>query len=297
MPLDPEIQSFYRSCGAVTDPGRYRGFLDRLPRGIEELCNVVQGLVLHLHWARSYGVVSPERRQSDAQLRTLASMLERVMELDGRPLGEARPPELRLVGVCRHFALLLCAILRHQGVPARARCGFAAYFSPGEFVDHWVCEHWDAGRGVWVRTDAQLDALQRASLEPPFDPLDVPSDQFLVAGRAWQLCQSGDADPAKFGIFDMQGLWFIRGNLLRDLAALNRVELLPWDCWGLMLQLGEKDESTVEVLELLDRVAALTQKSDEAFDELRDVYSSEPTLAVPASVTNYQTGAQEQVGV
>jgi hypothetical protein len=32
------------------------------------------------------------------------------------------------VGVCRHFTLLHVAMLRTQGIPARARCGFGAYF-------------------------------------------------------------------------------------------------------------------------------------------------------------------------
>lgn len=42
------------------------------------------------------------------------------------------------------------------------------------------------------------------------------------------------ADPNDFGIFDMRGLWFVWGNLVRDIAALNRMELLlPWDSWGL----------------------------------------------------------------
>lgn len=67
-----------------------------------------------------------------------------------------------------------------------------------------------------------------------FDPLDLPPGQFVPASRAWQMCRSGEADAEKFGIFDMHGLWFIRCNLLRELAALNDAEMLPWDVWGLM---------------------------------------------------------------
>ena len=47
-----------------------------------------------------------------------------------------------------------------------------------------------------------------------------------------QLCRAGQANPDLFGVFDMHGMWFIRGNVVRDLAALNKVELLPWDCWA-----------------------------------------------------------------
>ena len=71
------------------------------------------------------------------------------------------------------------------------------------------------------------------------------------------MCRSCQADPDKFGIFDMHGLWFIRGNLVRDLLALNKIELLPWDGWGLT----SKDEQDIspDDLALLDRIADLTR--------------------------------------
>lgn len=295
MEADPGLQAFYAQPGPLTNPGPYRPLLDDLPRDVEELCAIVQGLVLHMHWAPAYGVTLSEERRRDAQARTFRAILARILQLDSRPLGEPRPPEARFVGTCRDFSLLLCATLRQQGVPARARCGFAAYFSPGKFEDHWVCEYWSAAQRRWVRVDAQIDALQRDTLHLEFDPLDVPTDQFLVAGRAWELCQAGHGDPARFGIFDMRGLWFIRGNLLRDLASLNRMELLPWDGWGLMLELGQKDESSPEDLSLLHRIASLTQGGDDAFGAMRNLYDSEPRLRVPSVVANFQTSADESI--
>ena len=85
-------------------------------------------------------------------------MLDRLLAQDGQPLGVARPVDDRLVGVCRHFTVLLVAMLRAQGVPARARCGFGAYFTPGRFEDHWVCEYWHSAEGRWILVDAQIDA-------------------------------------------------------------------------------------------------------------------------------------------
>jgi hypothetical protein len=29
------------------------------------------------------------------------------------------------------------------------------------------------------------------------------------------------------------GLWFMAGSVVRDLAALNKREMLPWDYWGI----------------------------------------------------------------
>ena len=72
--------------------------------------------------------------------------------------------------------------------------------------------------------------------------LDVPRDQFLVAGDAWQLCRAGKADPMDFGILDLFGWWMIAGNVVRDLAALNNREMLPWDCWGPMPRPDEQPD-------------------------------------------------------
>jgi hypothetical protein len=55
-----------------------------------------------------------------------------------------------------------------------------------------------------------------------FDSADVPRDQFVVAGDAWSLCRGGRTDPSAFGLLDMHGLWFIAGNLVRDVAAFEQ---------------------------------------------------------------------------
>lgn len=141
--------------------------------------------------------------------------------------------------------------------------------------------------------DAQLDDLQCEVLQIKFDPCDVPRDQFLTGGRAWQLCRAGEADPDSLGIFDMHGLWFVRGDLLRDLASLNKIELLPWDCWGLIE--GEDQDITADAMALLDRVAALTLAGDEAFTEMRSVYRSDERLRVPPVIRSYPGASAEIV--
>ncbi|RLC90976.1 MAG: transglutaminase domain-containing protein, partial [Chloroflexi bacterium] len=220
-----------------------------------------------------------EERKQEVSIRQVAQMLAHIREMDDRPLTVARPLEKRLVGNCRDFAAMLCAMLRHQGVPARARCGFGAYFEPGHYEDHWVCEYWNADEEGWALVDAQLDALQRETLKIPFDPYDVPRDQFLVAGKAWQLCRAGQADPDRFGIFDMHGMWFVRGNVVRDLLALNKIELLPWDDWGLIVK--QEEDISAEDMALLDHVAALTLADNESFSEVRAIYENDARLRMP----------------
>ena len=171
-------------------------------------------------------------------------------------------------------------MLRSQGVPARARCGFGAYFEPGKFIDHWVSEYWNESRKAWVLVDPQLDARQRELFKIAFDPLDVPRDRFLVAGEAWRLCRAGKADPQAFGILDMWGSWFIASNVIRDVASLNNHEMLPWDVWGAMTP----HDSGLD-LPFIDRLAALSQAPDRHFGDLRAVYKDK-RVAVPDTVFN-----------
>jgi len=270
---------YYARLGLMTDPGEHAQLFEGLPTEIPDLCQVVQGLLLHIFWAERYGVELSEERKQEVSIRQVAQMLAHIREMDDRPLTVARPLEKRLVGNCRDFAAMLCAMLRHQGVPARARCGFGAYFEPGHYEDHWVCEYWNADEEGWALVDAQLDAFQRETLKIPFDPYDVPRDQFLVAGKAWQLCRAGQADPDRFGIFDMHGMWFIRGNVVRDLLALNKIELLPWDGWGLIVK--QEEDISAEDMALLDHVAALTLADNESFSEVRAIYENDARLRMP----------------
>jgi len=278
---------FYATPGPMTEPGAMAPLLSDLPRDVGALVRVVQGLLLHVFWAGRYGVDLDEARQSEVQIRPLAAKLDRIVELDPRPLSQPREPARRLVGNCRDFSLLLVGLLRHQGVPARARCGFGRYFEPDHYEDHWVGEYWNAAAGRWVLVDAQMDALQGSVLRLPFDPLDVPRDQFITGGHAWQLCRTGQADPEAFGIHDMHGLWFVRGNLVRDVAALNKIELLPWDSWGLVTVEGSDEALSAADLAALDEMAVLSGGDAADFDRIQRLYESSEDWRVPPIITSF----------
>jgi Transglutaminase-like superfamily len=271
---------FYRTPVALSDAGTQARLFDDLPRDIASLVKVVQGLLVHEHMTEAYGVTLPAGRRGESHVRSIEEMLAAIAAHDPRPITAAREAKDRYVCVCRSFALLLVAILRHQGVPARARCGFGAYFEKGKFLDHWVAEYWNAAQKRWVMVDSQIDDRQRKMFGVAFDTLDVKRDQFLVAGDAWTLCRSGEEDPQHFGILDMFGLWFVASNIVRDVAALNNREMLPWDVWGAMQPSDEGLD-----LAFLDRLAALTHDPDRHFDELRALYR-DPRIAVPATVFN-----------
>ena len=285
--------TYYAQQGSISDPGTYTTLFDNLPTGVADLARLVQGVTIHVFWAERYGFKFPPEREVELQLRSMERRLRRTIELDPRPLIEPRPLDKKLLGNCRDHSLLLAAMLRQQGRPARARCGFATYFLPEHYEDHWVTEYWSQEQGRWVLVDAQLDAFQSDALRIGFDPLDVPRDQFLVAGQAWQMCRSGAADPEQFGIFDMHGLGFVRGNLVRDIAALNKMELLPWDCWGVILseQIDNPDD-----LGLLDQVAALTAGAAPDLEAVQAAYA-DPRLRMDGTLLSYVDGQMVQIAV
>jgi hypothetical protein len=289
------LLDFYRRPGPMTSAGRYASLFDQMPDDVGALARVVQGLAIHEYAADWYGVSVREERQSESHIRLVEQMLEQLLALDDRPLTVARPPSQRLVGVCHHFMVLLVAMLRGKGIPARGRHGFGTYFNPGYFEDHVVCEYWNDAENRWARADPQFDGVWRRKLKIDQDVLDVPHDRFLIAGDAWAECRAGTADPAKFGIFkdNLRGQWFIADNLVHDVATLNKMELLQWDFWGAMPQ---PDQSlSEEELGFFDRLAALTRAADPSLEELRRLYQGDERLRVPPTVFNALLNRPEEI--
>lgn len=283
---------FYRTQSVVSDPGSPDAFAG-LPADPRVLAETVRGLLVHREEAHLFDYELPqERKYAEAETRYAADILATVRALDDAPLDRPRRPESRFSGTCRDFALLLCSALRAKGVPARVRGGFATYFNPGFHEDHWVTEYLDESRG-WLLADPQLPAPEpMTAYGIDFDPLDVPRDRFVVAGRAWQDCRSGAADPENYGVgvIALHGWWFIQADVVRDLATLNNAEVLPWDSWGLANPQLDQTPDTLgaDELALLDAAAALSTDGG-PFEEIRRLYRETAALRVPSVVTSYTT--------
>jgi hypothetical protein len=267
----------YATHSEITDPGRHHHLYAALPHDIPGLCAVAQGLLLHTYLAPYYGVTpSEERRREEMNLRTVEERLDRVLELNDAPLTVARPPEERVVGTCRDYAVLLCSFLRDQGVPARARNGFDTYFKPDFMGDHWICEYWHRDKGRWVQVDVQIDAVQKELFSFRFDTTDLPEGKFLYAGDVYLRALDGKLDPSRCGIGELRGLLFIRGNVIRDFMALNKLELLPWDSNELM---GSENTGLEP---LIKEVARMTADPMTPVENLRAMYEDHPEFRMPA---------------
>ena len=101
-------------------------------------------------------------------------------------------------------------------------------------------------------------------------------------------------DPG-LDIPETRGWLQIKHDLIQDLAALNRREMLLWDDWGL----GGNTPMREEDFALLDHVADVTRAESPNLEEIRRIYASEPGLRVPDVVTsvNPLTGEPRQVSV
>ncbi|WP_072391176.1 transglutaminase domain-containing protein [Hyphomicrobium sp. CS1BSMeth3] len=267
--MTSDALQFYARHDSLTDPAGFARLYDELPAALPALCDVLSGLIVHTSWAAKYGI--PPETPLPRDTKPVAERLAEVARLFDGPLVTERPPLRRPFGTCRDFALLLCSTLRHRGIPARVRCGFATYFAGRRYADHWICEYWQGDEGRWAMADAQIDRLQRASLGIGFDCAKLPNGAFLTAPAAWRLARSQVADAEEFGHGDAGGLWFLHVNLHRDLLALANCQVSAWDTWRDADEAGKS--LSVETLSACDRLADLVIDSDTSVDwpELRPI--------------------------
>jgi hypothetical protein len=261
-----DITSFYRQPSPTSDLGRHIGLLPGLPADPEALSAIVRGLLVHNFTAKVRGLALPAERMTHMHTVGAEAILDNVFSLDPAPLDLKRPAERRMVGFCYHFALLCCALLRATGTPARIRCGFAGYFEPRRWIDHWVVEYWD-GDG-WLLTDPQTGRRY------------LTSDDFQDGLSAWSQCRIGASRPALYGNGELWGWDELRGSLVNDVAALNKVEVAGW-YWCDRLKVDPLDQPHEELdtsLDVLSRLA-VTAESVEAIRECFDRY---PELQPPA---------------
>jgi hypothetical protein len=134
------------------------------------------------------------------------------------------------------------------------------------------------------------------------------------------MCRQQNANQKQFGIMEMNGMGFIRGNVVRDIASLNKVEMLPWDCWGIILaELNEvaatsgpttmtpqerfaRSVQTVSTptsnepeLSLIDQIASLSALDTPDTDQLHEIYQSDPRLRMDGTLVNFVNGKPVEI--
>lgn len=281
--MDQKVLTFYAT------PGRFTSLRsdEFASSDISKVVEVVQGLLVYDVVAQPFYGVTLDPTQAEAiHERDSECLLARVRALDPRPIDQARPPAKRIGARCHGYSRLTVAFLRAAGIPARARCGFGAYFRSGWYEDHWIAEFWNEPEARWQRVDAQLDATWCKALAFKGEPFEITESEFLTAASAWQAWRHGELDASRCGLsgVDEHGAHWIAGNLRLDLASLNKVEMLPWDLWG--ARWGPDERPTDAQLELFDAVAELTVDPDTRFDDVTSRYEGNALLRVDGEVFN-----------
>ncbi len=279
--MDEHEKDFYRSPGPMTDLSSCApAALQDLPDSPADLMAVVRGCVIEPGTlTQIYKLDLPVGRDDERQIRPAASMVAKIMELQDDPLVHARPPERRFFGTCRNYATLTAALFRHAGIPTRVRAGFAGYFVPGTWMDHWIIEY--ERDGTWVRVDTELDDAWLAKRSPGMTSEILAATLYLSGSEAWSTCRSGELDAESFEMGGHRGIGEIRGSVLYDLAALNQHEMLPWDEWAHMED-AYKHRTDPSYDVMLDQVADVTARGD--LEEIRSLYATSEDLRVPASM-------------
>ncbi|GAA5157960.1 hypothetical protein GCM10023321_36980 [Pseudonocardia eucalypti] len=127
-------RELYVSQSVFSGPNELAGHYADLPADPAALAGIVRNLLFHRMEEEIFGYRIPERwRHEDAETRYVDDIPRIVLARDGRPLDRARELSARFVGICSDFSLLYCSMLRHVGIPARVRNGFANYFGSDGF--------------------------------------------------------------------------------------------------------------------------------------------------------------------
>lgn len=294
MRSNQDFISYYSSHSISSNPGQDETLLRKLPNSIEKLCNIIHGLMIHFNNTEDLYDFKPKLEEiREVNTRYMDRILKIILAKDPSPLHKERKPRKRFFGSCRDFSLMLCSILRSKKIPSRLRCGFGSYLESGKFWDHWVCEVWEGKENRWILVDPEIGKEEKQIYDVPADlnNTNLSREQFIVAGSAWERCRSKEADPTLFGPHNIgSGLPFIKGNLLLDFAALNKVELLPWDLHPFLNTsiLGRK-KLTKEENDLIDLLANLTrQTNNSVFQDVRSLYEKKRSLKVGSAIWSYR---------
>lgn len=241
-----------------SDPGERGALFDEVPPTPEAIGPVVRNLLAHY---RAEAEHLPASSREDVDLRWVAAQLAVDQQRHpGLPLTTERAIASRLQGCCRDHTLLAVSILRHHGIPARSRVGFADYFTTDWHHDHVVAEMFDGQR--WRRFDPEV-APDFGLLPDPLDLATGPNAPFTTAAEAYLSLRDGTLDPSTYGVAPgdpLGGADFVLFELFWELAHRYGDELLLWDGWGAIPPPGESPEEGLLVM--LDEVAAQLVAAD-----------------------------------
>lgn len=285
----------YAEQSHYSDPRGHSALFEAIDPDIAVVSAVARNVVVHY---RSSGFTLPPSTNDDINARWIDRILDLDQQRHGVPLTDPRPAVERVQGCCRDHSLLCLGMLRHHGIPARSRVGFADYLRPDSRVDHVVVEAWLNGR--WVRFDPELTGPGGRVRHPHDIPIGDESP-FTTAATAWIAHRQRGESIEDLGVPIPEGTFggepFVLTYLIMDVAHRFGDELLLWDSWGAM---PEPDGNSCDVT-LGDLLAELLDRADSgdagAEEELRQFHREDSRTRPGASVTQFSPRGDAPVTV
>ena len=234
-----DILQHYRKFSQYTDPGLYRTRLGVLPNNIDELGRLIRQQIIppvllkignqYSNADMRYGDMEKVpwwRQREDDVFPTAVAILAELYRREEKGFIVTRQEKDKLVLSCRSIALLVAAVLKYQGIPARVRSGFASYILPrdGTHYDHWINQYWDSQEQRWITIDVDccLEDLE-------FNPFDMPENTFGWAANTWLAVRKKNECWQKFyNAGGFYGLITIAWQLYYDFHCLMNNEIIYW---------------------------------------------------------------------
>jgi len=288
--MDKKILDHYLRTGTYTYAGPYADYFRSLPDDIARLGNLICSQVIHrvtlfqentnANADLRYGDMTKypwyRLRCEDDVLLTATAMTAELFRLDERGFISDRDVSKKIVVTCRYVSVLMTAILKAKGIPARSRAGYAPYFLPGVSMDHWINQYWNKNEDRWVTFDA--DGFFDADILG-FDQFDIPEGRFDWSAEAWISIRSGKEKGEHFqyasGLKSLEAV--IRGIFYDFHSLMNNeisYEFQPSYIDKKFSSLTEKD------LAEIDDLAELLLDPDKNFDKLMEIWETKKKFRI-----------------
>jgi hypothetical protein len=116
--------------------------------------------------------------------------------------------------------------------------------------------------------------------------------------RCTATTRQGALDPGKVGLsaLGLAGVWFAAQSVLRDIAALNKEEMFPWDTWSVGPTCGPGQETPPRTAAHLDTVANVLRGVPGA-DLAQRMYQENEWLQVTPTVLSFPNGVPTEVAI
>lgn len=279
---EDKLLNFYKQTSMYTDLGLYKDFAISLPDNVAKLAKLQRMQIIHpviiennlqdSWWDDLSQVPKTNLVFEDDVLTTAQGMLAELLRRD-KNYGVNRKVEDKIHVICRGEALLLAAILKAKGIPARVRSGFAEYIRhDGTYYDHWITEYYSIDQKRWILVDADN---QWGDSKINFDLSDIPPEEFLSSADAYLNLRNKTftqnkilyaSDPVTIGLpAAIRALFYDFNCLMNNEIILLHVPKYIVDKNFLLDELELKE---------LDELAIVMKNPNENFEKLNHIWNN-----------------------